>query len=813
MHAVATASVLFALAASVAAQETSPPDSIGRLIDLAALPRLQPGVTCKQFASTDPAGRGDDHGHFLRLEGKTAVLAEMQGPGVIARLWSANAMGRLRVYFDGEQEPRIDAPFQDLFTGKLAPFCEPIAIRKSGGWISYFPIAYQKSCRVEVTELQNPGDLYYQLQYLTYPAGTPMRTFTKELPASEQAALAAVLAVWKSPGEWSTAAPDDSTKEYSGDVGTDTTAALDLKGPGTITSLRVSLPSPTPEALRGMVLECTFDGVATVRVPVGDFFGCGFGPTNYGGLLLGWDAHGGYCRLPMPFRERASIVLRNRSDYHQVGVKFAVRWREKAPAADAGTFHAEFRSVDRVGKELYEFASMPGPGKYVGITQALQGVGDLWYLEGNEEFTVDGEQKPSIVGTGTEDFYNGGWYWDQGTFALPLHGLGIKAEWTTNRTTPWRMQLGDAVPFQRSLVARIEHGSSNEVRDAYYSSVAYWYGTPHAVRDVTADECRLPRLWAVRPAGFVAASELRWEPSPAVRWKAWEELTTTHRGLDRPLFQAFPVSYVEQDKPAVDARLAVLAADQTPVTYKAHLKAPYADRFTLQLRGRAMHAGLKVRIDGQDLRIPSTHLLGDVNRWPPQLDLEVGALPAGEHELAFEATATLGHQPAIASLRLVPRSPYVRSWNIAPPIDAKPKGTVEDATPQEAQFLAADFDPSKAGWKQVQADGDGLDLNHHVSPRAPMLAYLLVFVQSPTARTAHALLGSDDGVRVWANGALVWSHAIHRPMGPDQDQFDVPLAAGWNRLLLKVKNDDGGYGVMLRLCDPDGTLVFATAPK
>jgi hypothetical protein len=94
-----------------------------------------------------------------------------------------------------------------------------------------------------------------------------------------------------------------------------------------------------------------------------------------------------------------------------------------------------------------------------------------------------------------------------------------------------------------------------------------------------------------------------------------------------------------------------------------------------------------------------------------------------------------------------------------------------------------------------------------------MLAYLLVFVQSPTARTAHALLGSDDGVRVWANGALVWSHAIHRPMSPDADQFDVPLRAGWNRLLLKVRNDDGGYGVMLRLCDPDSTLKFASAPQ
>jgi len=87
-----------------------------------------------------------------------------------------------------------------------------------------------------------------------------------------------------------------------------------------------------------------------------------------------------------------------------------------------------------------------------------------------------------------------------------------------------------------------------------------------------------------------------------------------------------------------------------------------------------------------------------------------------------------------------------------------------------------------------------------------MLAYLLVFVHSKDTRSVRAMLGSDDGARVWVNGELRHSKAIHRHLAADADQFDVPLREGWNRILLKVKNDDGGYGVMLRLCDPDGTL-------
>ena len=102
------------------------------------------------------------------------------------------------------------------------------------------------------------------------------------------------------------------------------------------------------------------------------------------------------------------------------------------------------------------------------------------------------------------------------------------------------------------------------------------------------------------------------------------------------------------------------------------------------------------------------------------------------------------------------------------------------------------------------------DLNHWVTPRAPIFGYLLTYVFSPDDRVARARLGSDDGVRVWCNGALVWSHALHRPITVDADRFDVPLEKGWNALLAKVKNDDGGYALSLRLCDPDGSLRPAT---
>src|SRR5262245_32655565 len=188
------------LSAAVAtAQQAVPPDSIERLLDVWHLPQLTRGVTCRQFASTDPSGRGEDHGHYLRRDGDRCVLAEMTGPGVIVRLWSANPAGRLCVFCDGEEQPRLDAPFADIFAGKVTPFAPPIATRKSGGSVSYFPIPYRKSCRVEVVGQPDPAQLYYHVQYLSYPAGTPLRTFTRELPADERAALLRVCERWSAP--------------------------------------------------------------------------------------------------------------------------------------------------------------------------------------------------------------------------------------------------------------------------------------------------------------------------------------------------------------------------------------------------------------------------------------------------------------------------------------------------------------------------------------------------------------------------------------------------------------------------------------
>ena len=117
-------------------------DLVKRLYDLRDLARLpEPGETCAQWSSYDRASvydpqqgyvkwwaNGDGNG-FIRKEGDTLVLAEMEGPGVIWRIWSAMPQeGHVRFYLDGAETPAIDLPFIGLFDRKHPPFNRPALV-------------------------------------------------------------------------------------------------------------------------------------------------------------------------------------------------------------------------------------------------------------------------------------------------------------------------------------------------------------------------------------------------------------------------------------------------------------------------------------------------------------------------------------------------------------------------------------------------------------------------------------------------------------------------------------------------------------
>ena len=75
------------------------------------------------------------------------------------------------------------------------------------------------------------------------------------------------------------------------------------------------------------------------------------------------------------------------------------------------------------------------------------------------------------------------------------------------------------------------------------------------------------------------------------------------------------------------------------------------------------------------------------------------------------------------------------------------------------------------------------------------------------ARTLHAreagkgmlFLGSDDGVKVWLNGQVIFDKPGTRGVKENDDTLPLELVAGENRLLLKITNSGGFCGFYFRL--------------
>ncbi len=483
------------------------------------LPVLKNAV-CKQVSSYDRSGGNGDAGHFLngdtgRLPNNRALLADLTGPGCIYRIWSANATGFIRFYFDGEAEPRIACPMQDLFQDRYPPFVRPLAGQSSGGWYCFFPIPFAKSLRIEVDD---PRTMYYQIQYHQFPSGTEVRTFTRELTAEDKAALEMVLNQWKNAGQ----PPAPMPSPFARREGKTTLAGgttLDEKKGGTIRSLRVRVAPATRFTLRRLVIRAYWDDAIfpSVEAPLGDFFGVGFGERQFKSLPLMMNEDGYACYFPMPFAKSARVDIAHEGS-ENVELSWQVDLDPTPPdMSRVGYFHAKWRRITTERGKHVTLLETTGRGHYVGVNLNMQGDRGLWFLEGDEKIYVDGETFPSIYGTGLEDYFTSGWYFNTGPFWLPFHGCLVKDE-QNSRIAAYRYQISDCVPFQKSIRVDIEHGGTNDYPGADYCFTTYWY------QDSAVDGWEnLPPVEARRPPSIKAQNAIEAEMLEVVGGKVIDD--------------------------------------------------------------------------------------------------------------------------------------------------------------------------------------------------------------------------------------------------------------------------------------------------
>ena len=102
------------------------------------------------------------------------------------------------------------------------------------------------------------------------------------------------------------------------------------------------------------------------------------------------------------------------------------------------------------GKDNYVILDTQGEGQYVGCFLFVDSAPGGWWGEGDEMMYIDGDKMPTIIGTGTEDYFCNAWGFS-GTSNFPYYGLPFLEKqpdgWT--QTTAYRLHLPDPVRFKK----------------------------------------------------------------------------------------------------------------------------------------------------------------------------------------------------------------------------------------------------------------------------------------------------------------------------------------------------------------------------
>ena len=287
-----------------------------------------------------------------------------------------------------------------------------------------------------------------------------------------------------------------------------TVTLAEINGCGAVQHIWIT-PFPTG-IWRFMIIRMYWDDetVPSVEVPLGDFFGMGWGVyTPLNSLAVCVNPQSAFnCYWPMPFRKKCRITLENIGDNDIKKMFYQVDYILTDIPSDAAYFHAQFRRVNPLPyKQNYVIVdSIKGKGQYVGTYMAWGVHNNGWWGEGEVKFYMDGDTGyPTICGTGTEDYFCGSYDFDTKTknasgvienhytqFSSPYSGLVqvIQGDGHYNaqqRFGLYRWHIRDPVRFDTGLKVTIQAlgwtaWASDELskylplRDDI-SSVAFWY--------------------------------------------------------------------------------------------------------------------------------------------------------------------------------------------------------------------------------------------------------------------------------------------------------------------------------------------------
>lgn len=475
------------------------PDFLEQLADPLGPALGQPGQAYLRSSRQpeDPLGmRNLDFSNFLRREEGVAILADEEGAGVITRMWfTVGPPGffsgddvRLRFWIDGEVLPLTDHPdgvtLTELTSGELSGLPRPWVLAPgdaSGGYIVNVPIHYSNGLRIELVNPRFNGPaFYYQIEGRALPS-PPTHSFSIPPAPEHDERLTQALTYWREhahPGVLETTGHPTLLPEQ--------TLSLRATGEGAITELAFGVARTLRELVE---VEVEVDGELAVSTSLAWLTGSGYPAGTYVASLNAANDEVTSLYYPIPFFREAEVRVRHHDlEAHPVSLGMRVDKRKLPP--NAGYFRTTCGSsrVDLPMLILDDWNSplefpnvvvggpLKGPGWYSGQSIYLHSpIAWGWVLEPDHEIFVDGSYP--ILGTGSEDYFGGAFYFMHGPFASLLSGAtgwlreGDESERLPSHTHVYRHHLIGSIPFEQEL--RFEYESY--VHDARYDGCLFWY--------------------------------------------------------------------------------------------------------------------------------------------------------------------------------------------------------------------------------------------------------------------------------------------------------------------------------------------------
>jgi hypothetical protein len=476
------------------------PGPMEEMVNLGRLPKLRPGQKTLMFSSYDRKGGNDDgfSGDYSKLwvEDGNTVLAVVDGPGVVERLVFTHSkyarpglLGHkgehIRFYLDGSETPAIDVPIEELFSGKHPLFPTPLAGENQGGCYCYVPIPFRDGCKIEVdgTDIR-----FYHINFTLLPSAEGVSTFDGKMGPRQKKAFDRVVKLWSNLGDpKALELKDVKWTDVTLNVAPGKEQKFDLPaGRRMVRAVEFEGGPKQLDAARKAQLQFYWDGQAKPAVDLStEFFFCrtySKPDVKSPSLLAGATDRGWYNFMPMPYRKSGQVIVRAADKPVSCKLRVAtVPIPADQDVSKLAYLHTAYtENMSPVKHVHHQFLKRNGTGHYLGtymVTRGTNRVVQPSWLEGDEFFHVDG--KLVDHGTGSEDYFNCGWYSTPGRLDHPggrqLGGFSVfRKEGKYRLTSSYRWHVPDPIPYNKTIDAKIEHGAGNTTK-AEYRSAAFYY--------------------------------------------------------------------------------------------------------------------------------------------------------------------------------------------------------------------------------------------------------------------------------------------------------------------------------------------------